>query len=102
MSGRENREGLNRAYGKASFNITVGHATGVRKPVGKQKFNGCTVISIPQPNGHKPHMAVKNRQGDIIFDYMERYIRAIEKLAIADVVKYKDKLIETTRQIVGA
>lgn len=33
---------------------------------------------------------------------MDRYIRAIEKLAIADVVKYKDKLIETTRQIVGA
>ncbi|MBO7664944.1 MAG: hypothetical protein J6S33_00115 [Aeriscardovia sp.] len=40
--------------------------------------------------------------GDIDFDYMERYICAIEKLAIADVVKYKDKLIETTRQIVGA
>ena len=39
---------------------------------------------------------------DIDFKYMERYIRATEKLAIADVVKYKDKLIETTRQIVGA
>ena len=40
--------------------------------------------------------------GDIDFDYMERYIRAIEKLAIADVAKYKDKLIATTRQVVGA
>lgn len=40
--------------------------------------------------------------GDINFDYMERYICAIEKLTIADVAKYKDKLIETTRQIVGA
>ena len=39
---------------------------------------------------------------DIDFGYMERYIRAIEKLAIADVVKYKDKLIETTKQIAGA
>ena len=39
--------------------------------------------------------------GDINFDYMERYIRAIEKLAIADVVKYKNKLIATTKQIVG-
>lgn len=39
---------------------------------------------------------------DIDFDYMERYIRAIEKLAIADVVKYKDKLIETTKQIAEA
>ena len=39
---------------------------------------------------------------DIDFGYMERYIRAIEKLAIADVVKYKDKLIETTKQIAEA
>lgn len=35
------------------------------------------------------------------FEYMERYIRAIEKLAIADVVKYKDKLITTARRVVG-
>lgn len=40
--------------------------------------------------------------GSISFDYMERYIRAIEKLAIADVAKYKDKLIATARQVVGA
>lgn len=39
--------------------------------------------------------------GDIDFDYMERYIRAIEKLAIADVAKYKDKLIAATKQVVS-
>lgn len=39
--------------------------------------------------------------GDIDFDYMERYIRVIEKLAIADVAKYKDRLIATTKQVVG-
>ena len=39
---------------------------------------------------------------DIDFDYMERYIRAIEKLAIADVVKYKDKVINTTKQLIDA
>ena len=39
--------------------------------------------------------------GNINFDYMERYIRAIEKLAIADVAKYKDKLIAATKQVVG-
>ncbi len=38
--------------------------------------------------------------GDINFDYMERYIRAIEKLAIADVVRYKDKVITMTKQVV--
>lgn len=35
------------------------------------------------------------------FDYMERYIRAMEKVVIADVVKYKDKMIETTKKLVG-
>ncbi len=40
--------------------------------------------------------------GSINLDYMERYIRAIEKLVIADVVKFKDKLIATTRQVIGA
>lgn len=39
--------------------------------------------------------------GKINFDYMERYIQAIKKLAIADVVKYKDKVIATTKQIIG-
>lgn len=38
--------------------------------------------------------------GDINFDYMERYIRAIEKLAIVDVVKYKDQVIALTKQVV--
>ena len=33
-------------------------------------------------------------KGELDFDYMERYIRAIEKLVIADVVKYKDKVME--------
>lgn len=40
--------------------------------------------------------------GDINFDYMERYIRAIEKLAIADVVKYKDKVVKTAKKVINA
>lgn len=43
-----------------------------------------------------------NSDDEIDYDYIERYIRAIEKLAIADVVKYKDKLIATAKQVVGA
>lgn len=42
-----------------------------------------------------------NSDDEIDFDYMERYIRAIEKLAIADVVKYKNQMIATTKQIVA-
>ena len=41
-----------------------------------------------------------DRFGEINFDYMERYIKAIEKLTIAEVVKYKDKVISATKQLV--
>ena len=38
--------------------------------------------------------------GKINFDYMEKYITAIEKLTIKNVVEYKDKLIEQTKKLV--
>ena len=38
---------------------------------------------------------------DICFDYMERYTRALEKLAIADVIEYKDDVIKATKQVAG-
>lgn len=38
--------------------------------------------------------------GSIDFDYMQKYIRALEKLTIASVVKEKDRIITTTRNIV--
>ena len=39
--------------------------------------------------------------GEPDWDYMEKYIRAIEKVVIADVVKWKNKGIEATKQIVN-
>ena len=36
-------------------------------------------------------------EGEPDFDYMERYIRAIEKLVIADVVRYKDEMTVITK-----
>lgn len=38
--------------------------------------------------------------GEVDYAYMENYIRAMEKVTIADVVKYKDKVIETTKAVV--
>lgn len=40
--------------------------------------------------------------GEPDFDYMERYIRAIEKLVIADVVRYRGAVIDTTKKTVSA
>lgn len=81
----------------------------IRKSAGNDwnyavKFNRALVkeLSIELPVVESPDLDHKYTVDDIDFDYMEWYIRATEKLAIADVVKYKDKLIETTRQIVGA
>ena len=41
-----------------------------------------------------------NSSGTPDFDYMERYINALEKLVIADVVKYKNKVVETSKRII--
>lgn len=38
---------------------------------------------------------------DIDWQDMERYIRAMEKVVIADVVKYKDRVIDETRKLVS-
>ena len=38
---------------------------------------------------------------EIDWEYMEKYIRAIEKTVIKDVVQYKDRVIKETRKIVG-
>lgn len=40
-------------------------------------------------------------EDNINFSYMERYIHAIEKSAIADVVRYRDNVIATTKSIVA-
>ena len=55
-------------------------------------FNKIKSLSIELP--------IKS-DGTLDFDYMERYIRAIEKVVISDVMKYKDKVIETTKKVVG-
>lgn len=41
-----------------------------------------------------------NKQNKIDFDYMEKYITAIEKLIIKNVVEYKDKLVDQTKKLV--
>lgn len=40
--------------------------------------------------------------GDIDFDYMQNYIRAMEKQTIQGVVEYKDRVIAETKKVVGA
>lgn len=69
----------------------------VNKPKNGKVFD--TIISLPVIVSPDPNHTYTI--DDIDFDYMERYIRAMEKLAIADVVKYKDKVIATTKEVVA-
>ena len=39
--------------------------------------------------------------GDIDFEFMEKYIRAIEKKVIKSVIDWKDKVISTTKEVVA-
>lgn len=66
------------------------------------KFNRALVKELPieLPVIESPDAGHEYTVDDIDFDYMERHIRAIEKLAITDVVKYKNQVIVTTKQVV--
>ena len=44
-------------------------------------------------------LPIKN--GDIDFKFMENFIRAIEKIAIKSVVEYKDKIINTIKEVIA-
>ena len=54
---------------------------------------------LSELKGYKMLLPIKS-DGTPDFEYMERYIRAMEKVVIADVVKYKDKVIEATKKVV--
>ena len=40
-------------------------------------------------------------EGNICFAFMEKYIKAIEKLSVAGVVRYKDRVIEETKKLIA-
>ena len=66
------------------------------KPKNGKVFD--TKISLPVvPSADPAHVYAP---ADIDWGYMERYIRATEKLVMADVVAYKDRVIAETKRIV--
>ena len=104
-----------RTFDIATTDFSVLDNVKVLKPVTNnikalQYINSVWAKSIPNL-GYARHWSVAKNcklylpiksDGTPDFDYMERYIRAMEKIVIADVVKYKDKVIKETRKVVGA
>ena len=54
-----------------------------------QKLND-TTISLPIDS-----------EGNICFAFMEKYIKAIEKLSVAGVIRYKDRVITETKKLIS-
>lgn len=67
------------------------------KPKNGKVFD--TIISLPVIESSDPDH--EYTVDDIDWQDMERYIRAMEKVVIADVVKYKDRVIDETRKLVS-
>ncbi|MDY3828594.1 MAG: restriction endonuclease subunit S [Clostridium sp.] len=76
------------------------YMVGALKSALSHKYYWGDSISRKKIQNDKMLLPIKS-DGTPDFDYMERYIRAMEKVVIADVVKYKDKVIETTKKVVG-
>ena len=66
-----------------------------------EQYNGQqSGYKLPELKGYKMLLPI-TPDGTPDFDYMEKYIRAMEKIVITNVVKYKDKEIEITKEVVG-
>ena len=63
----------------------------------KGKFSYGKKLRSSQSFNFKMNLPIK--QGKIDFDFIEKFISAIQKLVIKDVVKYADKKIQITKEI---
>ncbi len=73
-------------------------ATCIEKTI-RPIFNRDNKATWNRIKGYKIKLPVTD-DNTLDFEYMENYIRAIEKLTIKDVVEYKDKTIALTKEII--
>ena len=79
------------SWGSQSFKMDVIKSRNLSLPIQTDKNNN--PIIDPELKYHKDGYIPD-------WDFMEQYIKAIEKLVITDVVKYKDSLIEQTNKMI--
>ena len=79
------------SWGSQSFKVSVIENMPISLPI-QTDTEGNPIIDTEckyHPDGYIPD-----------WDFMEKYIRAIEKIVIADVVQYKDAMISKTKEVV--
>ncbi len=72
----------------------------VRKALSK-KYSWDDSITKAKIRSDSVRLPVVSNTKNLDFNYMEKYIRAIEKLTIAEAVKYKDREILTTESLIN-
>ena len=72
----------------------------VRKALSK-KYSWDDSISKAKIRSDSVRLPVVSNTKNLDFNYMEKYIRAIEKLTIAEAVKYKDRETLTTESLIN-
>ena len=60
----------------------------------KNKLGGWNVVK-------NKYILLPTKDGEIDFEYMEKFISAVQKIIIADVVKYSEEKISAYRQVVN-
>ena len=71
-------------------------ATCIEKTI-RPIFNRDNKATWNRIKGYKIKLPVTD-DNTLDFEYMENYIRAVEKLTIKDVIEYKDKMIALTKK----
>lgn len=66
-----------------------------------KKYSWDDSISKAKIRSDSVRLPVVSNTKNLDFNYMEKYIRAIEKLTIAEAVKYKDREILTTESLIN-
>lgn len=84
----------------SDFNENVGLFINTLLQNSVNGFNYSNMCSWNKIKNLSIKLPVKETE-EIDWEYMEKYIRAIEKIVIKDVVKYKDDVILKTKEIVA-
>ncbi|MCH9277240.1 3'-5' exonuclease [Bifidobacterium amazonense] len=68
MSRIEYKQSRDKLHGTTTFNVGVKTVVAPEPPFDKRRFGVCSVESIPQPKGRKPHFAIRNSKGETVFE----------------------------------
>ena len=62
------RRGRDKLHGTVVFNVGVNAVVVPDDPSGSRRFGACSVESVPQPKGRKPHFVLRDSKGGVVFE----------------------------------